>query len=636
MSHQSDLISTDINAYLAQHERKELLRLLTCGSVDDGKSTLIGRLLHDTKMIYEDQLTAIKADSVKSGTTGGEMDLALLVDGLQAEREQGITIDVAYRYFSTAKRKFIIADTPGHEQYTRNMATGASTCDLAVILIDARHGVQVQTRRHSFITSLLGIKHIVVAINKMDLVDYSQEVYESIKADYLKFSKKLNKADFQFIPMSALNGDNVVIPSEFMPWYEGQTLMSLFESVEIAKDRNLNDLRFPVQFVNRPNLNFRGFCGTLASGIVRKGDEVVILPSQKKSRVKSIVTYDEELESAFTDMAITLTLEDEVDVSRGDMIVHSDNFPIVTDSFSATLVWMAEEAMLPGKLYEFKLGPKTVTGTIKTLKHCIDVNTLEKHPAPSLELNGIGTCEIELEQIVCVDNYAANRSTGALIIIDRLTNVTVGAGMINAKSKDTTVQIDSQSNSTLHVTREERAARYGQSPVTVMFIGLSGSGKSTLAHGLERQLFDMGRVSTVLDGKAMRLGISKDLPHDQSGRAENLRRSANVAKLLNESGLICCAAFVAPNKDSREHALSVIGRDNCLMIYLNPSLEVCKQRDPSGLYAAAEQQPSADIPGISFDYDEPENPDLVLDTGSMSIEECVNKVTRLMKSRKVI
>jgi bifunctional enzyme CysN/CysC len=635
MSHQSELISTDINAYLAQHERKELLRLLTCGSVDDGKSTLIGRLLHDTKMIYEDQLSAIKADSVKSGTTGGEIDLALLVDGLQAEREQGITIDVAYRYFSTAKRKFIIADTPGHEQYTRNMATGASNCDLAVILIDARHGVQVQTRRHSFITSLLGIKHIVVAINKMDLVDYSQEVYDKIKEDFIKFSKKLAKADFQFIPMSALNGDNVVTPSEHMPWYDGQTLMALFESVEIAKDRNLNDLRFPVQFVNRPNLNFRGFCGTLASGIVRKGDEIVVLPSQRKSRVKSIVTYDEELESAFTDMAITLTLEDEIDVSRGDMIVHSDNFPIVTDSFSATLVWMADEPMLPGKLYDFKLGPKTVTGTIKTLKHTIDVNTLEKLPAPTLELNGIGTCEISLEQVVCVDNYLANRSTGALIIIDRLTNVTVGAGMIDAKAKDSTVKTES-SKSTLHVTREERAARYGQSPVTVMFIGVSGSGKSTLAHGLERRLFDMGRVSTVLDGKAMRLGISKDLPHDQLGRAENLRRSANVAKLLNDSGLICCAAFVAPNKDSREHAISVIGRDNCVMVYLNPGIEVCKQRDPSGLYAAAEQRPSDDIPGISFAYDEPENPDLVLDTGALSIDECVDQLARFMKSRKII
>ncbi|MDP2140206.1 MAG: sulfate adenylyltransferase subunit CysN [Gammaproteobacteria bacterium] len=635
MSHQSDLISTDINAYLAQHERKELLRLLTCGSVDDGKSTLIGRLLHDSKMIYEDQLSAIKADSVKSGTTGGAIDLALLVDGLQAEREQGITIDVAYRYFSTAKRKFIIADTPGHEQYTRNMATGASTCDLAVILIDARHGVQVQTRRHSFITSLLGIKHIVVAINKMDLVNYSEEVYEHIKADYIQFTSKLTKADFYFIPMSALNGDNVVNPSEHMPWHTGQTLMSLFETVEIAKDRNLTDLRFPVQYVNRPNLNFRGFCGTIASGVVRKGDEIVVLPSQKKSRVKSIVTYDEELESAYTEMAITLTLEDEIDISRGDMIVHSDNYPVVTDSFNATLVWMIEQPMLPGKMYDFKLGTKTVTGRISTLKNLIDVNTLEKRPAPSLELNGIGECEITVDQLVSIDNYSANRSTGAFIVIDRLTNVTVGAGMISV-SKGASAVHEEAVSSTIHVTREERAARYGQSPATVMFIGISGSGKSTLAHSLERRLFDMGRVSTVLDGKTMRLGISKDLPHDQEGRAENLRRSANVAKLLNDSGLICCAAFVAPSKDSREHALSVIGRDNCFIIYLNPSLEVCKQRDPSGLYAAAELSPSTDIPGVSFPYDEPESPDLALDTGTLSIDECINQVVRLMKDKNII
>lgn len=635
MSHQSELISTDINAYLAQHERKELLRLLTCGSVDDGKSTLIGRLLHDSKMIYEDQLSAIKADSVKSGTTGGAVDLALLVDGLQAEREQGITIDVAYRYFSTAKRKFIIADTPGHEQYTRNMATGASTCDLAVILIDARHGVQVQTRRHSFITSLLGIKHIVVAVNKMDLVDFDEKVYEEIKADFIRFSERLPQADFHFIPMSALAGDNVVNPSANMPWYTGQTLMSLFETVEIAKNRNMQDLRFPVQYVNRPNLNFRGFCGTLASGTVRKGDEVVVLPSQKRSRIKSIVTYDEELELAHTEMAVTLTMEDEIDISRGDMIVHADNYPVVTDNFAATLVWMTEEAMLPGKLYDFKFGTKTVTGKVTTLRHRTDVNTLETSPAPTLELNEIGECEINIDQVVCIDSYTSNRSTGAFIVVDRMTNVTIAAGMVSVDSGSSSVQCDS-SEAKAHVTKEERAARYGQDPVTVMFIGISGSGKTTLAHGLERRLFDMGRISTVLDGKAMRLGISKGLPHDQEGRAENLRRSANVARLLNESGLICCASFVAPNKDSREHAQAVIGKEHCLIIYLNPALEACRQRDPSGLYAAAELSGSADLPGVSFPYDEPENPDLVLDTETLSIEKCLSQVIRLMKDRKII
>jgi len=635
MSHQSDLISSDIKAYLAQHERKELLRLLTCGSVDDGKSTLIGRLLHDSKMIYEDQLAAIKADSIKSGTTGGELDLALLVDGLQAEREQGITIDVAYRYFSTAKRKFIIADTPGHEQYTRNMATGASTCDLAVILIDARNGVQVQTRRHSFITSLLGIRHIVVAINKMDLVDFSEETYENIKADYLEFSKHLKqaRADFHFIPISALNGDNVVNSSEHMPWYQGPSMMSLLENVEIAKDRNHDDFRFPVQYVNRPNLNFRGFCGTLASGVVRKGDDIMVLPSRKTSRIKSIVTYDEELELAHAEMAVTLTLEDEIDVSRGDMIVHRTNLPTIAGQFEATIVWMSEDAMLQGQQYDIKLGTKTVTGHIENLNYQIDVNTLEERPSPTLELNEIGFCQVSVEEPICVDSYDRNRFTGAFIVIDRLSNVTIGAGMINLEAAARRKRGKSAST---HVTKEERSARYGQTPATIMFIGVSGSGKSTLAHGLERRLFDMGRISTVLDGKAMRLGISKDLPHDQLGRAENLRRSASVARLLNDSGLICCAAFVAPNRDSREHALSVIGKDNCVIVYLNPPMEVCQQRDPSGLYAAAENTDSPDIPGVSFPYDAPENLDLELDTAEISIDDCLDRVIALMKERKVI
>jgi bifunctional enzyme CysN/CysC len=633
MSHQSDLIETDITAYLAQHERKELLRLLTCGSVDDGKSTLIGRLLHDSKMIYEDQLAAIQKDSLKVGTTGGKIDLALLVDGLQAEREQGITIDVAYRYFSTSKRKFIIADTPGHEQYTRNMATGASTCDLAIILIDARHGVQIQTRRHSFITSLLGIRHIVVAINKMDLVDHSEEVFEKIKADYLAFSSKLRKADFHFIPMSALNGDNVVNPSESMPWYTGPTLMSLLENVHIAEDRNFDDFRYPVQYVNRPNLNFRGFCGTIASGVVRKGDEIIVLPSKKKSRVKSIVTYDEELEMAFADMAVTLTMEDEIDISRGDMIVHRDNMPVIAEEFDATVVWMTEEPLLTGKLYDFKLGTKTVTGRVSVIKHQIDVNTLEESPTPTLELNEIGLCEISVDQPVCIDSYEKNRSTGAFIIIDRLTNVTIGAGMINL---DTESKRKKARSSTIHVTREERSARYGQKPATIMFIGVSGSGKSTLAYGLERRLFDRGRVSTVLDGKSMRLGISKDLAHDAAGRAENLRRSAHIARLINDSGLICCAAFVAPNPDSREHALSVIGKDNTVLVYLNPPMDVCQQRDPSGIYAAAETTGYVDVPGISFPYSRPEHVDLELDTSALSVEDCLDQVVQLMQERGII
>lgn len=632
MSHQSELISTDINAYLAQHERKELLRLLTCGSVDDGKSTLIGRLLHDSKMIYEDQLAAIEADSVKSGTTGGKLDLALLVDGLQAEREQGITIDVAYRYFSTAKRKFIIADTPGHEQYTRNMATGASTCDLAIILIDARHGVQVQTRRHSFIASLLGIKHIIVAINKMDLVEYKQSVFEDIQREYLEFSTKLEPADFQFIPLSALNGDNVVNASEHMPWYDGKPLMQILETVQISSDRNFTDFRLPVQYVNRPNLNFRGFCGTVASGVVRKGDEVMVLPSEKISRVKSIVTFDEELELAHAEMAITLTMEDEIDISRGDIITHPNNIPITRDNFDAHLVWMSEDKLLPGKLYDFKLGSKTVSGQIKTVRSQIDVNTLTKSPTPDLTLNEIGEVEINLDEKVCFDSYKDNRATGSFIVIDRLSNVTIAAGMVDCEKPST----GSQQRSNIHVSEDERAARYGQKPATVMFIGVSGSGKSTLAHGLERILFDRGRVSTVLDGKTMRLGISKDLAHDADGRAENLRRSAHVARFINDSGIICCASFVAPNQDSREHALSVIGKENCYIVYLNPDFEVCVQRDPSGLYAAAEGSSSTDIPGLSFPYEPPEEAHLELDTGNLSIEECLQKIIELMESAEII
>ncbi len=636
MSHQSELIATDINAYLAQHERKELLRLLTCGSVDDGKSTLIGRLLHDSKMIYEDQLAAIKADSIKSGTVEGDLDLALLVDGLQAEREQGITIDVAYRFFSTAKRKFIIADTPGHEQYTRNMATGASTSDLAIILIDARHGIQTQTRRHSFIASLLGIKHVIVAINKMDLVDYRQKVFEEILNDYLDFAGKLNIPDIRFLPISALRGDNVVNSSDAMSWFTGDPLMVTLENVEIAADKNFRDFRYPVQYVNRPNLNFRGYCGTVESGVVRKGDLIATLPSGKTSRVKSIVTFDEELELAHAGMAITLTLEEEIDISRGDMIVHPDNLPNQTQKFEATVVWMTDAPMLPGKEYEFKINAVQVNGRVNAIKHRIDVNTLEKHPAPGLELNEIGFCDVKLDRKICFDSYQINRGTGSFIIIDPMTNVTIAAGMISCDEPRRESGNDHRQTNSGHVTREERAARYGQRPVTVMFIGVSGSGKSTLAHGLERRLFDMGRAGTVLDGKTMRLGISKDLPHDAEGRAENLRRSANVAKFLNDSGLICCASFVAPNRDSREHALSVIGKENCLIVYLNPPMDICIQRDPSGLYAAADSTESSDVPGLSFPYDEPEYINLELDTSTLSVEQCLEQVLRLMREHEVL
>ncbi|WP_086931389.1 sulfate adenylyltransferase subunit CysN [Agarilytica rhodophyticola] len=431
MSHQSDLIETDIDEYLKQHERKELLRFLTCGSVDDGKSTLIGRLLHDSKMIYEDQLEAVKSDTTKHGTTGEKVDLALLVDGLQAEREQGITIDVAYRYFSTTKRKFIIADTPGHEQYTRNMATGASTCDLAVILIDARYGVQVQTRRHSYIASLLGIKHLVVAINKMDLVDFKEDTFDKIKNDYAELLRTLNhKGEAYYVPMSALDGDNVVNRSENTPWYDGQSLMEILETVKISDDKNLTDFRFSVQYVNRPHLNFRGFCGTVASGLVKVGDEIKVLPSEKTSRVKSIETYDGQLQEAFPGQAITLTLEDEVDISRGDMIVHQQAEVSFSKHIKAHMVWMSETPLQTSKQYWFKFASKTTPGVVQKIDHRVDVNTFEKQAADQAELNDIDVVELELEQQVVVDPYRSNRETGAFIVIDRISNITVAAGMV--------------------------------------------------------------------------------------------------------------------------------------------------------------------------------------------------------------
>lgn len=489
MSHQSDLISTDINEYLAQHERKELLRFLTCGNVDDGKSTLIGRLLHDSKMIYEDQLAAVQADSVKSGTTGaGKIDLALLVDGLQAEREQGITIDVAYRYFSTSTRKFIIADTPGHEQYTRNMATGASMCDLAVILIDARYGVQTQTKRHSFIASLLGIKHIIVAVNKMDLVEYSEATYEQIKQDYVDFTSSLDLDDIHFIPMSALDGDNVVNKSENMPWYTGMVMMETLNSIEIAQDYNFDDARFPVQYVNRPNLDFRGFCGTVASGVFHQGDKITVLPSGKTSQIKSIVTYDGDLEQAHAPMAVTLTMEDEIDISRGDMIIGQESSQsIVADTFEASIVWMAEKTLSPGRQYVIKLATRSVSGSISAINYRIDVNTLEHHDASELQLNEIASCTVSVNAPVVFDPYKQSKGTGSFIIVDRLSNVTVGAGMITGESGDKELT---------HVSAGEREARFSQKAVAIC---LTGSSSHDIAYQLERKLFDTGHAGTVLE-----------------------------------------------------------------------------------------------------------------------------------------
>lgn len=630
MSHQSQLISQDILAYLAQHERKELLRLLTCGNVDDGKSTLIGRLLHDSKMIYEDQLEAIIKDSKKVGTTGGEVDLALLVDGLQAEREQGITIDVAYRYFSTAKRKFIIADTPGHEQYTRNMATGASTCDLAIILIDARHGVQTQTRRHSYIASLLGIKHLVVAINKMDLLGFAEEVFEKIKADYLAFAQQinLNTDTIYFVPISALKGDNVVNKSNNTAWYKGKPLMEILETVEIAADKNFTDLRFPVQYVNRPNLNFRGFAGTLASGIVHKGDPIKVLPSGKTSKVKSIVTFEGELEQAIPGQAITLTLEDEIDVSRGDLLVHANELPQVTDNFVAMLVWMADEPMRPGKKYDIKRATSYIPGTIATIEYSVDVNSLEQNAATELKLNEIAKVKVALDAPIALDGYVQNRTTGAFIVIDRLTNGTVGAGMIIAPPIATGLVTPTRT----HVAVAERVQRFGQKPVTVLFSGLSGAGKSTLAYALERKLFDRGRAVFVLDGQNLRQDLNKGLPQDRAGRNENWLRAAHVARQFNEAGLISLCAFVAPDAEGREQAKALIGSDRLVTVYVQASPQVCQERDPQGLYAAGQDN----IPGISFAYDVPLAADIVINTQDTTIDEGVEQIMKLLWEKEFI
>jgi len=537
MAHQSDLIAQDINEYLKQHEQKELLRFLTCGSVDDGKSTLIGRLLHDSKMIYEDQLAAIEQDSLKSGTTGDHIDLALLVDGLQAEREQGITIDVAYRYFSTNRRKFIIADTPGHEQYTRNMATGASTSDLAIILIDARYGVQTQTRRHSYIASLLGLKHIIVAVNKMDLVDFSQERFETIRADYLAFSEQLNLPDIRFVPMSALNGDNVVTQSERSPWYQGPTLMELLETIVIDRDSDQSQFRLPVQYVNRPDLDFRGFAGTVASGEVKPGDRITVLPGGQSSTVERIVTFDGDLARAHAGQAITLTLSDEIDISRGDMLVGKNQTTLVAQAFKAKLVWMHNDAMVPGRQYDVKLGTQSATGQFTRLHRQIDVNTLDTELADTLALNSIGEVSLQLNRTLVADPYHSHRATGAFIVIDRLSNITVGAGMIEAAA---------ELSASRPVSEMERLARYRQQPVSLV---LAVEQAAEQAVKLEGALFDLGHVSVIIR------------PEDALAVAPYLEAAGLIAIIAGE----CDAPFGIKIDDANSEAAIALLREEGLI-----------------------------------------------------------------------
>jgi bifunctional enzyme CysN/CysC len=646
MSHKSDLIATDIQAYLKQHEQKQLLRFITCGSVDDGKSTLIGRLLYDSKMIYEDDMRRLEADSKLVGTTGGNFDPALLTDGLKAEREQGITIDVAYRYFSTAKRKFIIADTPGHEQYTRNMATGGSSADLAVILIDARHGVLTQTKRHSFIVSLLGIRHVIVAVNKMDLCDFSEDRYEEICDEYRSFATRLDLPDLHFIPISALDGDNVVDRSERTPWYSGSTLMSFLETVYIGSDRNLQDFRLPVQYVNRPDLNFRGFCGTIASGIIRPGEEIMVLPSRQKSRVKDIVTFDGSLEEAFAPQSITLTLEDEIDASRGDMIVRSGNLPRSRDQIEAMLVWMSADAMVPGKTYLFKHTTQTLPGTIDSLRYQVNVNSLHRNPAPQLELNEIGRVSISLSGPIHFDAYRRNRNTGAFIVIDRITNATVAAGMILDKSGDgapksvwddeAAVDSAADRNNVSAVSTGEREARYGQQPATVLLTGLTGSGKTAIGHAVERKLFDAGRAVSMIDGEQLRRGLSIDLGFTADDRSENLRRAGHLAHTLNRAGLICIASLVAPNDGVRCKVAQLIGAERFLVVHVATPIEVCRERDTKGQYAKADAGELPNFPGVTAEYEVPQNADLVIDASEQSIDQCAEAIIEQLRSKAII
>ena len=641
-SDQRQLIERDIAGYLAQHERKEILRLLTCGSVDDGKSTLIGRLLHDSELIHEDQLEAVERESRTGGSRAGELDLALVVDGLQAEREQGITIDVAYRYFSTARRKFIIADTPGHEQYTRNMATGASTCDAAIILIDAANGVLTQTRRHTFIARLLGIRHLVVAVNKMDLVDYDESTFAAICEDYDAFASRLRVEDLHFIPISALHGDNVVERSTNMPWYRGASLMHELENMHIAPGGGIDNFRMPVQRVNRPDETFRGYSGSVASGAVRPGDSVAVLPSGLTTEVTRIVSMDGDIEEAVPPMAVTLTLADQIDVSRGDVLSSPANQPRVSDIIAATLVWMSETEMTPGRQYLLKQGTKQVFCRIETLRDRVDVNTLEPAPASTLALNEIGRVRLVLSEPIAYDAYEESRATGSFIVIDRVSNITVGAGMIQIPGGQA---MRSHWDETPHgaltpanpaVTAEEKSQRLGQTPVTVLFTGLSKSGKTVIAQTVERKLFDQGRLATVIDGQNFRLGLSRDLGFSAEDRSENVRRAAESARQINDAGLICLTAFVAPLDHVRERARAVVGPERFLEVFLTAPMEELKRRDESGLYEAAERGEIPSFPGVSSEFEAPAAPDLVLDTASLDVDECAQRVLELLRQRGFI
>ncbi len=628
MTHAAATAADDVIAYLESHERKSMLRFITCGSVDDGKSTLIGRLLYDTKLIYDDQLAALERDSKKSGTQGERIDFALLVDGLAAEREQGITIDVAYRFFSTERRKFIVADTPGHEQYTRNMATGASTADLAVILVDARQGMLKQTRRHSFIASLLGIRHIVVAINKMDLVNYSQETFDAIENAYREFAAPLGFQSIVCIPISALEGDNIVEKSAHTRWHKGPALLPYLETVDVAAERSAGPFRFPVQWVNRPDLDFRGFAGTVASGVIQPGDDIVVAPSGRRSKIRRIVTQNGDLAEARPDQAVTLTLEDEIDISRGDIICGGDAPAEQTDQFAAHLLWMHDDEMFPGRQYVLKTGNITVPATITEIKHKINVNTLDKQSGKTLDLNEVGFCNLSTGRPIAFDPYKSVRQTGSFVIIDRQTNATVAAGMI-AHSLRRAQNVHWQS---LDVNKSLRAEQKHQRPCALWFTGLSGSGKSTVANLVEKRLHDLGRHTYILDGDNVRHGLNKDLGFTDADRVENIRRVAETARLMVDAGLIVLISFISPFASERRMARELFDSGEFLEIYVSTPIEECERRDVKGLYAKARRGEIVNFTGIDSNYEAPVSPDLDLDTSRIKAEEAAEVIVNYLKS----
>lgn len=623
MVHVSDLISEDIESYLAAHEQKELLRFITCGSVDDGKSTLIGRMLYESHMLFDDQLAALEADSKKVGTQEGEIDFALLVDGLAAEREQGITIDVAYRFFSTDKKKYIVADTPGHEEYTRNMATGASTADVAIILVDASQGVLTQTRRHSFIVSMVGVKRIILAVNKLDLVDYSQDVFNQIKQDYHNFANEaLSLEEITAIPISALKGDNIVGPSENTPWYSGQSIMEYLETVEVAAEAQSRPFRMPVQWVNRPNREFRGFTGLIGSGTVSTGDKIRVLPSGTESTVSRIVTYDGDLELAGAGRSITLTLADEIDISRGDIITSADSPCTSADQFQARILWMDDSAMASGRQYVYKSNSQTTSMTLGKLKHRIDVNTLEELPAKELDMNEIGVCNISLSSRVAFDPYDSDPVMGGFVIVDRMTNNTVGMGLIDYALR----RADNIHWQSMDVTKQSRAEQKGQRPRLVWFTGLSGSGKSSIANVLEKKLQAMGRHTITLDGDNIRHGLNRDLGFTKVDRVENIRRVGETSKLMVEAGLICISSFISPFASERDTVREMLEDGEFIEVFVDTPLEVCEERDVKGLYAKARAGELPNFTGISSPFEAPQNPEIRIDTTQMSAEEAAEQI----------